>query len=534
MTKIFEELCRKRGLKRDFLEPEYRPDFYEALPDLDKAVERIRRAVEKGEKVLIYGDYDADGVTASTVMLTGLRLAGVKDVEVMLPDRFKDGYGMGPRVVERAMTDGVELVVTVDCGSNNAEVVAELAELGVDVVVTDHHEISGELPAAVAVVNPKRAECTDENLKQLAGVGGAFMVVWSVVRAGLVPEGQEKWLLDLVLIGTLCDSMEMTGLNRELCFYGMKVLAKTRRVGLIELMKKAGMKEITAEAVGFLIGPRINAAGRMDSPEVAFDLLNTQSKAEAVRLAERLNELNDERKKSQGAAVREVMERGVGDEPVIVVDGKWHEGVLGIVAGRLTEEYRRPAFALTEVEPGVLKGSGRSFGEFNLAEALLKCQKWIVGGGGHSGACGLKVLMVNLEKFKTGVNDYYKSLKLTDQERFLRPEVDVEVEDLRDLTVELADELKKLEPYGPGNLEPVFLLKDAEVMEVRKMGAEEKHLRLLIRGNGGTLKAVAFYAPAKWLEVAVGQRVNLTLSLAVNEWNGMRSVEGRILEVDVI
>ena len=394
MTEIFRQLLKKRGVSDDFLRPQYRPEFYADLPDLDKAVERIKRAVEQDEKILIYGDYDADGVTASSVMLAGLKLLGAKHVEVMLPDRFKDGYGMGARVVERAKQDGVQLVVTVDCGSNNAEVVAELGRLGVEVVVTDHHEISGELPAAVAVVNPKRSDFKGDELRELAGVGVAFMVVHALIKDDKALIGQEKWLLDLVLIGTLCDSMQMTGLNRELCYYGMKVLAKTRRVGLIELMRVAGMKEISAESVGFLIGPRLNAAGRIDSPDIAFKLLNTESKAEALRLAERLNELNDERKKAQGAAVKEIAEQGVGDEPVLVVQGKWHEGVLGIIAGRLVEDYGRPAFVLSEVEKGVLKGSGRSFGEFNLAEALSECQKWLVAGGGHAGACGLKVLMV--------------------------------------------------------------------------------------------------------------------------------------------
>ena len=360
------------------------------------------------------------------------------------------------------------------------------------------------------------------------------MVVCGLVRAGLVPAGQEKWLLDLVLIGTLCDSMVLTGLNRELCFYGMKVLQKTRRVGLKELLRVAGATELNSETVGFLIGPRINAAGRMDTPEVAFELLNTESKAEAVRLAEQLNELNGERKKAQGAAVREVMARGVDDEPVLVVQGKWHEGVLGIVAGRLMEEFHRPTIVLSEVEEGVLKGSGRSFGEFNLAEALSECQKWLVTGGGHAGACGLKVLMLNFEEFRRAINQYYKGLGLKNQERFLKPEEDLVVDDLNDFTVELADELAGLEPYGPGNLEPVFRLGDAEILEVQKMGEEEKHLRLLLKGkSGGTLKVVAFYAPEKWLNAEVGQMVEAWVTVAVNEWSGRRSVEGRLVELEV-
>lgn len=532
MTQIFDEILKKRGVGADFLRPEYHPEDYPELPDLTLAVERIKRARKKQEKVLIYGDYDADGVTASTVMREGLKLVGVK-AEVMLPDRFKDGYGMSERLVERAKKESINLVVTVDCGSNNAEIVNRLNELGIDTIVTDHHEFGGDLPKAVAVINPKRKDFDDQDMKALAGVGVAFMVVYGLVKAGLIPAGQEKWLLDLVLIGTICDSMTLTGLNRELCFYGMKVLGKTRRVGLKELMHLAGMKVINSETVGFLIGPRINAAGRMGSAKTAYNLLNTESKSEAIKLAGELNELNEQRKKAQGIAVKEVMALGVPDEPVLVVQGKWHEGILGIVAGRLLEEYKRPTLVLSEVEEGVLKGSGRSFGEFNLAEALRECQKWLVTGGGHMSACGLKVLMVNFEKFKKAINAYYRKLDLKNQERFLKPEADLTVDNLQDLTVELVNELKMLEPYGEGNLEPIFRLNGVKVLNVQRMGEEEKHLRLTVQGSSGLFKTVAFYAPKAWLEVKAGQTVDLWLKLALNEWNGQESVEGRIVALEV-
>ena len=243
------------------------------------------------------------------------------------------------------------LLVTVDCGRRNHEIIGELKEVGVDVIVTDHHECGESLPEAVAVVNPKRrdVECPAE-LRELAGAGVAFKVAQALVLAGMIPEGQEKWLLDLVLIGTVCDSMRMTGENRRLCYYGMKVLAKTRRPGLKELMRVAGTKRIGGEAIGFQLGPRLNAAGRMETAEHALKLLMASSRMEAASLALVLNRLNEQRRNQQNEAVMEIEERGVGDEPVIVVDGKWHEGVLGIIAGRLVEEYRRPAFVLAEVD----------------------------------------------------------------------------------------------------------------------------------------------------------------------------------------
>lgn len=545
MNKIFEQLLKQRGIGEEFLKPQYHecdiekvPEVEQAagigkIPEVEKAAARIRRAVDKGEKVLIYGDYDADGVTASTVMYDALRLAGVKEVEIMLPDRFVDGYGMSARCVERAKETGVGLVVTVDCGSNNAEVVAQLLEEEIETVVTDHHEISGELPRAVAVVNPKRkdVECR-EDLRQLAGVGVAFMVARELVESGMISRGQEKWMLDLVLIGTICDSMVLTGVNRELCYYGMKVLAKTRRPGLRELMRTAGVKKITSDAIGFQLGPRINAAGRIASAEVALKLLMTTSKTEAVKLAEELEQLNSERKNQQNAAVREVEKTGVGDEPVIVATGDWHEGVLGIIAGRLTEQYKRPAFVLVETEKGILKGSGRSFGDFNLAEALKACESEIVAGGGHAGACGLKMLRDRLEGFKTAVNEYYRSLGLENQERFLDCTEDLEVEKLADLNLELVNDLEKLEPFGPGNREPVFLLSGVRVADMRLMGMEGQHLRLDIEDQRGMrLKMVAFAVPGEWKEVGVGEVVDVWMKPVINEWNGRQTVEGRILRL---
>ena len=245
MSKIFEQLVEKRGLTREFLEPRYEECAAPGeLPDMAAAVQRLGQAKARGEKVLIYGDYDVDGVTASTALDEALRLTGIEVAEVMLPNRFTDGYGMSRKVVERARETGAKLVVTVDCGSRNQEIVQELLEAGVETVVTDHHECGETLPAAVAVVNPKRRDvgASGVELRELAGVGVVFKLAQALVEAGMIPAGQEKWLLDLVLIGTICDSMRLLGENRRLVYYGMKVLEKTRRVGLQELLRTAGEK----------------------------------------------------------------------------------------------------------------------------------------------------------------------------------------------------------------------------------------------------------------------------------------------------
>lgn len=545
MSKLFDELVKKRGFSQSFLEPKYEelPSPW-LLPEMREAVGRIREAAKRGEKVMIYGDYDADGVTATTVMGDALRLAGLKEVMVMLPDRFKDGYGMSERVVERAKEAGVTLVVTVDCGSGNKEVVAKLGEAGVDVIVTDHHECPEELPEAVAVVNPKRrdvAKCVPEyeehldelmELRDLAGVGVAFMVARAMVEEGMIPEGQEKWMLDLVLVGTICDSMRMSEVNRTLCYYGVVVLGKTRRAGLRELMKTASVKKIDAESIGFQIGPRLNAAGRMATAEAALKLLNAQSRLEGARCASELEKYNLERRNQQTAAMKEFAERGVPDDKVLVMTGDWHEGVLGIIAGRLAEDYERPAFVLTEVEQGVFKGSGRSFGEFSLAEALKACKEEILGGGGHAGAAGVKVAKEKLEEFRRAVNEYYESLGLVNQERFLKQAADLVVRGLGGFTLDFMTELEKLEPFGVGNEMPVFELRDVLVVDKKLMGVEGKHLKLLVRGGDGKmLKLVGFGVPEAWREVEMGQRVDVLVNVVEAEWNRLKSVEGRILEI---
>lgn len=551
MNKIFEQLLQVRGVGKGFLNPKYE-DLApaEELPDIKKAVSELVLARDRQEKVLIYGDYDVDGVTATTILKETLEMMGFLEVLTMLPDRFVDGYGMSKRLVERVKEEGIKFVVTVDCGSNNPEIITELALLGVKVIVTDHHELMGEAPKdAVAVVNPKRPEFRKKilarqaeiiegkkvkdisGLAELSGAGVAFMLARALVSAGEIPAGQEKWLLDLSMIGTICDAMKLVKDNRIICKYGMIVLKKTRRPGLLELMRVAGTKTLNTDAIGFQIGPRLNAAGRMETAELALKLLTTRRKTEAAKLAAELNRLNQERKNQQNQAVSEVEKQGETTEPVLVVQGKWHEGIVGIISGRLTERYKKPSFVLTEVD-GVLKGSGRSFGEFNLALAISECQEVLISGGGHAAACGIKLEKAKLEEFRRKVNSYYMGLGLKNQERFLDVKEDLAVTEVGELNLDLIEEMKQLEPFGEGNPEPVFLLPEVFILNADRIGTEGQHLRMLVRGEDGkTMKLVAFNAEKEWLELKTGGRVNAWISLSENEWNGIRSVEGRILKL---
>ncbi len=542
MNKLFKELLEKRGLTPDFLDPKYEnltnPN---ELPDMKKAVDRILQAKEKGEKVLIYGDYDVDGVTATTIMARSLKAAGIKDLSTMLPDRFVDGYGMSSRLIERAKKEKIQLVVTVDCGSNNDVIIDQLNQEKIDVIVTDHHEVSGELPEAVAVINPKRPDfrLRAENepkiagLMDLSGAGVAFMLARALVDAGAIPFGQEKWLMDLAMVGIICDSMKLTGDNRIICYYGFIVLKKTRRPGFKELMRVADIKKLNSTAIGYQIGPRLNAAGRMKTAEKALELLMTDSPMKAAELAEELNKLNLGRRAQQQAAIKEVEEFGVNEDPVLVVNGKWNEGIVGIISGKLTERYKKPSFVLTEVG-GEYKGSGRSFGDFNLALALKECEDILTSGGGHAEACGVKFPKDKLDEFTERVNRYYRSLHLPDQRKYFDVTEDLTVTELSDLDTELIDDLAKMEPFGEGNPEPIFRLKDTVIISTMRMGKEEQHLRLIVKDDwGNTFKLVAFNAEDDWLDLSSGMQLDIWVTLMDNEWNGTRSVEGRILKLSV-
>ena len=537
MNKLFVQILEKRHLTDDFLHPKYEnlTDPCE-LNDMEKAVARIKTAIKNREKILIYGDYDVDGVTASALMENALILAGAKpeNLAIMLPDRFIDGYGMSPRLIKRAVKDQVKLVITVDCGSKNHAIIEELTEQKIDTIITDHHECDETLPEAVAVISPKRKDYKGpDKLKDLAGVGVAFKLAEALRNEGLIKNGQEKWLLDLVLIGTICDQMVLTGENRILGFYGIKVLEKTRRPGLKEIMKNAKVTKITSESIGFQIGPRLNAAGRLETAELSLNVLRTKSSAEAAKLAKKLEELNKARRTEQKAAVEEIAKSGPKDTPVIIETGNWHEGIIGIVAGRLVETYHKPAFVLTEVENGIFKGSGRSFGDFSLADALNAVKDIISSGGGHAAAAGVRVEQKNLYAFREKINAYYDSLNLKNQERYFNATTDLETETLADFTLDFLDDLKLLEPFGAGNEEPIFRIKNATIVETKHMGDKGQHLRLDIRDKSGKIiKCVAFFAPEKWLSgLYTDETYDFLIKPVENEWNGTRSVEARICDI---
>jgi single-stranded-DNA-specific exonuclease len=552
MAKTADSLIKKilvsRGIKTaktqaDFLNPDYARTKHDPflLPDMKKAVTRIKKALKTGEKITIYGDYDIDGMTATVILHESLRKFEL-DVATYTPDRFTEGYGLNIDAVESIATDGTKLIITVDNGTLSFDEIARAKELGVDVIITDHHTPHDELPVAAAVLNPKRVD-SKYPFNDLAGCGVAFKLVQALQTAldGL-PDGQEKWLLDLVALGAVCDVVGLIDENRANVKWGLEVLKKTRRPGLKALLAVAGVEpqNVDARTLGFVLGPRLNAAGRLETAEMALELLETDDSMRALELAEKLDNLNKERRQVQDEIFLAASTQVIETDPVaIAVGDDWHEGVIGIVAAKILEKFSRPAFVMSR-GPEFAKASGRSFGEFSMAAVIHHTDKIIEKGGGHAAAGGLTVKTEKIEEWRLTVQEFYKSLGLKNQREFLHPKPDVKLTDFASLTLELLEEIKQLEPLGYGNPAPIFAFSDVLVLARRTMGANRNHVRYTFAdADGRKFTTVAFDAADKFTLEPLDangepQHAYIVVELTQNEWNGKVSVEGRLLGLDVI
>lgn len=543
LPSVFEQLLKIRGLDqpetvRAFLQPDYESLADPLLlPDMAKAVERIVTAKKKREKVVIYGDYDIDGLSATALLFEALSAFGL-EVTTFIPSRFDYGYGLSSEAIERLAQAGANVLVTVDCGSLSIDEVAHAKKLGVDVIITDHHTVGDILPDAVAVVNPKRADHSYP-FRDFSGVGVAFGLVRALqTKLTGLAKGQEKWLLDLVALGTVCDIVSLTGENRILASWGLTVMKQTRRPGLQALMAVAAImpSDLTARSLGFGLGPRLNASGRLDTAQVSLDLLTTKDNGEALAKAEQLQAMNLSRRSEQQKIVLQATEQAekYKDNAVLVVShADWSHGIIGIVAAKLMETYRKPVFVLQELGEES-KGSARSFGDFSLAKAIQSVKKLIVKGGGHDAAAGVTLPTKNIPAFRVALNDYYQSLKLAPQAELLRLEPDLTLDSFAGLDETLIEHIDQLEPFGHGNHEPRFGFDNLLVMNTRTMGDKNQHLKLTLQDNGGqTLTMLAFSAPAHFF-VKAGQKIKMCCTLSINEWQGDRSVEGKLLDLELI
>ena len=502
------------------------------MKDMDKAAARVAQALAAGETIAVYGDYDVDGITSTSLLTDFLRREGGRVVSY-IPDRMEEGYGLNTDALDTLYRAGVSLVVTVDCGITAVAEARRAAELGMDLVITDHHECKEELPAALAVVDPHRPDCSYP-FPCLAGVGVALKLVLALGG----PHRQEELLeryADLAAIGTVADVMSLTGENRTIVRLGLEALRHTGRPGLKALLRQSGLEErpLNSVAIGYTLAPRLNASGRMGCANLAAELLLTADPARGEELAIRLCELNRERQtiEAQISTECQVLAEALPPEQryALVLAGEhWHQGVVGIVASRLAEKYSCPAFMIC-LQDGKGKGSCRSFGGFNLFAALEHCAPLLEGFGGHALAAGFTILEENIPAFTAAMNDYVRS-STGGAEMVSTLDVDCPVEDVGILTLEGVEGLDLLEPYGAGNPKPVFSLSGCLVTAISEVGGG-RHLKLKLAAGGRSFDAIFFSATAAEAGVAQGDRVDVAFTPQVNEYRGWRSVQFQVCDL---
>lgn len=539
---LFDKILSARGLSNETKAGFLLPNYSEGndpflLADMTKAVDRLVIAYEKQEHITIYGDYDIDGLTATALLLDAFNSFGFKNLDVFTPNRFIEGYGLTVDAVEKIVANGAQLIITVDCGSQSMKEVVRANELGIDTIVTDHHTVSAIQPPAIAVINPKRTD-QDYPFSDLAGVGVAFKLVQALQkRLDGIPEGQEKWLLDLVALGTVCDVVKLVDENRTNVFWGLKVLAKTKRPGLKALMAVSGIEsnKVNVRALGYGLGPRMNAAGRLETAQHALDMLVTNDSIDAFEKAQYLDELNRSRRVDQDKIFKEaiIQAEKYSDNPVLVVSGaNWNHGIVGIVASKLLEKYKKPSFVLQEMGEES-KGSARSYGNFNLASAIEASRDIIIKGGGHELAAGVVLLTKNVAIFRERLNEFYKKQKLIDQHLLLLPQDEVTAE-LGELTEELVELIGQLEPFGNGNPQPILKTENLIVLSLRKMGSDSQHVKLELQDKSNRKMQFLAFNASEIFFVKPETCVSIWYYLDINEWRGQRSVEGQLLHLEVV
>jgi single-stranded-DNA-specific exonuclease len=501
------------------------------LADMRPAVDRILRAIAAKERIAIHGDYDVDGVTSTVILRRALELLGA-EVTHFIPERLRDGYGLQPAAVDRLHAEGARLVISVDCGIRAVEAAGRARALGIDLIVTDHHEPEAELPPALAVINPKRHDCAYPD-KNLAGVGVALKVVQALCQQ----TGRTAWLpafVKVAAIGTLADVVPLSGENRIIAKLGLELLSKgPHKVGLRALLDGCGLsgKSLDSYHIGFVLAPRVNAAGRMSTPDIAARLLLAADEtmaAEARELAEQLNAENQRRQEEEAGivtAARRIVETDleIGSRTVLVVAGEgWHRGVIGIVASKLVDAFHRPAIVLS-IDNGVAHGSCRSIPSFNMLAALESCADVMIKFGGHKQAAGLTIPADRIRELRARVNDYADERLGPDD---LRPRLWIDgALTFRGIDEQVVSELSSLAPFGAGNPCPVFRTSRVEVVDGPRR-IKERHLKMAFRQDGRILRGIAWRAREREDFVAENrQALDLAFSLEQDTWNGERYLQ---------
>lgn len=514
------------------LEREHRLSYSPLLMrDMDKAVDRINLALSCGEKMAVFGDYDVDGITATVLLVDYLRRRG-GDCSFYIPRRIEDGYGLGCDALRTLRDQGITLVITVDCGITGVEEARYAREIGLDLVITDHHECKEKLPEAAAVVDPRRPDCPYP-FKHLAGVGVALKLVLAL--GGQKEDAIFARYCTLAAIGTIADVMRMSDENRTIVCRGLESISSTDFLGLRALLKETGLldKEITSIQIGFVLAPRINAAGRMGEAELAANLLLTDDSAKAEEMARELCDLNRERQSVEqeifAQAVEQIENLPAGDRSALVLSSEvWHQGVVGIVASRLSEKYSCPSFMI-HLQNGMGKGSCRSYGGFNLFAALESCSDLLVDFGGHALAAGFNIREEDIPAFRQRMNRCVREY-CNGQAPVSSLEVDVILRHPEAVNLEEVEELGRLEPYGSGNNRPVFALMGAKVESLQSVG-QNRHMKLRLSKGNCHFDAIFFSTTVEECGVAPGSRVDAAFYLQINEFRGNSSVQLQMIDL---
>lgn len=529
--------------KTAFLFPDYERDLNNPflMNGMEKAVNRVILAKKQGDRICIYGDYDADGVTATVLVKDFFDQIGINSF-CYIPDKDKEGNSLNKKAIDYIESHGAKLIITVDCGISSFQEVVYAKKKKIETIITDHHSLPKKMPEALAIINPKASPDYPE--KNLAGVGVAFKFISALADSlDEYDNAQLKWFLDLVAIGTIADCVPLIGENRTLVKFGLLVLSKTKRVGLKQIFQVGALNINSglipsAEQISFQLAPRINAAGRIDHANLAFNLLSTPADREdlARDLAWELEKKNQYRQKITEKIIHEVEDKLKIKKklPAVIMEWspRWNYGIVGLVAGKIAEKYHRPTIILQEKDE-ILRGSGRSVLGINFIEILRKFDYLINRYGGHSQALGGEFPKKNIAELKNNLERKIAPLLKTKTSQKLN--IDAELS-LGQVTFDLANEISRMEPFGEGNPEPVFLIKNLKVSDLKLVGNGEKHLKLTLSGQNSNscLSAIGFRLADTYANLKVNDKIDLVFALQKNQWNGIESLQAKIIDLDII
>ena len=536
INKLLATILANRNITKQedirlFLEPT-RNDFHDPflMQDMEKAVKRILQAIEKQEKVTIYGDYDVDGITSITVLKSFLQDRGLA-VKTYIPNRLEEGYGLNKEAIEKIAQNGCQLMITVDCGISANEEIAYANTLGIETIVTDHHEPGSELPKALAIIDNKRKD-SKYPFRELAGVGVVFKVTQAIGITLKLKEEEYLKYLDIVCVGTISDIVPLVNENRVIAKLGLMLIRQTRNIGLRSILHSSGYSKLDSNTISFGIAPRINACGRMGKAEEALELLLSKNYNKVSELTQKLNDHNRVRQETEKNifenAIKQIEEEQLQNNNAIIVGGEnWHHGVIGIVSSKITEMYFKPSILLSFEEDGIGKGSGRSIPGFDLHEALNQCSDTIEKFGGHSMAVGITIKKDNFLKFREEFEKIAKQAHIDE----IMPVIQVDSRiDVKDIDKSMVESLKRLEPFGEGNRMPVFVFKNLKVDSIRAL-SEGKHLKVTLKDNNTIISGIGFNLGQLAEEYRIGDKIDVVGVLEINSVNGVDSLQINIKDM---